>query len=31
MNKTLWLGIYPGLGTAQLDYIAEKMEKFFLV
>jgi CDP-6-deoxy-D-xylo-4-hexulose-3-dehydrase len=29
MNQTLWLGIYPGLGTAQLDYIAEKMEEFF--
>jgi len=29
MNQTLWLGIYPGLGTTQLDYIAEKMEEFF--
>jgi CDP-4-dehydro-6-deoxyglucose reductase, E1 len=29
MNRTLWLGIYPGLGTTQLDYIAEKMEDFF--
>ena len=29
MNQTLWLGIYPGLGAAQLDYIAEKMEDFF--
>jgi CDP-6-deoxy-D-xylo-4-hexulose-3-dehydrase len=29
MNQTLWLGIYPGLGTAQLDYIAEKLEEFF--
>jgi len=29
MNQTLWLGIYPGLGAAQLDYIAEKMEEFF--
>jgi len=29
MNQTLWLGIYPGLGEAQLDYIAEKMEEFF--
>ena len=28
MNQTLWLGIYPGLGEAQLDYIAEKMENF---
>ena len=29
MNQTLWLGIYPGLGTTQLDYIAEKMKGFF--
>ena len=29
MNQTLWLGIYPGLGTAQLDYIAETLEEFF--
>ena len=29
MNQTLWLGIYPGLGTAQLDYIVEKLEEFF--
>jgi len=29
MNQTLWLGIYPGLGGAQLDYIAEKLEDFF--
>ena len=29
MSRTLWLGIYPGLDTTQLDYIAEKMEDFF--
>jgi len=29
MTKTLWLGIYPGLGTEQLDFIAEKLESFF--
>jgi CDP-4-dehydro-6-deoxyglucose reductase, E1 len=29
MNQTLWLGIYPGLGKEQLDYVAEKMEEFF--
>jgi len=29
MNQTLWLGIYPGLGKEQLDYIAEKLEEFF--
>ena len=28
MNKTLWLGIYPALGRAQLDFIAEKIEGF---
>ena len=28
MNKTLWLGIYPALGVAQLDFIAEKMVNF---
>ena len=30
MNKTLWLGIYPGLGKSQMDYIAERLEYFFL-
>lgn len=29
MNQTLWLGIYPGLDTVHLDYIAEKVEEFF--
>ena len=29
MSQTLWLGIYPGIGKEQLDYIAEKMEEFF--
>jgi len=29
MNKTLWLGIYPALGEAQLDFVAEKIEFFF--
>ncbi|MDG6773624.1 lipopolysaccharide biosynthesis protein RfbH [Thiomicrorhabdus sp. ZW0627] len=29
MNQTLWLGIYPGLGKEQLDYVAEKLEEFF--
>jgi len=29
MNSTLWLGVYPALGTVQLDFIAEKMEEFF--
>ena len=29
MNRTLWMGIYPGLGKEHLDYIADKMEEFF--
>ena len=29
MNNTLWLGIYPGIGKKQLDYIAVKIEEFF--
>ena len=28
MNQTLWLGIYPGLGEVQLDFVAEKMVSF---
>jgi CDP-6-deoxy-D-xylo-4-hexulose-3-dehydrase len=28
MSQTLWLGIYPGLGESQLDYIAKKLEEF---
>jgi len=31
MNQTLWLGIYPGLGKEQLDFMAEKIEDFFRV
>ena len=29
MNQTFWLGIFPGLTTQHLDYIAEKIEEFF--
>ena len=29
MNQTLWVGIYPGLDSAHLNYIAEKVEEFF--
>lgn len=29
MNRTLWLGVFPGLGAQQLNYIAEKLEEFF--
>jgi len=28
MNKTLWLGIYPALGEAQLTFVAEKIHAF---
>ncbi len=29
MNQTFWLGVYPGLGEAQLEYIATQLETFF--
>lgn len=29
MNQTFWLGIYPGLGQEQFDFIGEKLEEFF--
>ncbi|HEX5373689.1 MAG TPA: lipopolysaccharide biosynthesis protein RfbH [Aquabacterium sp.] len=29
MNQTFWLGTFPGLTTAHLDYIADKLEEFF--
>jgi CDP-6-deoxy-D-xylo-4-hexulose-3-dehydrase len=29
MNQTLWIGIYPGLSTEHLNYIAVKLEEFF--
>lgn len=28
MNQTFWLGVFPGLQTAHLDYIAVKLEEF---
>lgn len=28
MNNTFWLGIYPGLGETELDYVAGKIESF---
>jgi CDP-6-deoxy-D-xylo-4-hexulose-3-dehydrase len=27
MNDTFWVGVYPGLGEAQLDYIVETMRR----
>ncbi|HJW57958.1 MAG TPA: lipopolysaccharide biosynthesis protein RfbH [Burkholderiaceae bacterium] len=29
MNRTFWLGTFPGLSQEQLDYIAGKLEEFF--
>ena len=29
MNKSFWVGVYPGLGEPQLDFIASKLEEFF--
>ncbi len=28
MNKTFWIGIYPGLSTIQLDFVAQKLQEF---
>jgi CDP-6-deoxy-D-xylo-4-hexulose-3-dehydrase len=29
MNRSFWVGVYPGLGVPHLDFIAEKLEEFF--
>ncbi len=29
MNQTFWLGVFPGLTTDHLEYIADKLEEFF--
>jgi CDP-6-deoxy-D-xylo-4-hexulose-3-dehydrase len=29
MHRTFWLGVYPGLGEPQLDFIASTLEAFF--
>lgn len=29
MNQAFWLGVYPGLGQEQFDYVGEKLEEFF--
>jgi len=29
MNQTFWLGVWPGLGREQLDYVVDKLEEFF--
>ena len=28
MNRVFWLGVYPGLGPAQLDYVAATLREF---
>ena len=28
MNKTFWLGVYPGLSQSMLEFVAEKIESF---
>ena len=29
MHNTFWLGVYPGLGTDQLDFMGDRLEEFF--
>lgn len=29
MSSTFWVGVYPGLGQAMIDYIGERLETFF--
>jgi CDP-6-deoxy-D-xylo-4-hexulose-3-dehydrase len=29
MNNTFWIGVYPGLTEAMLDFVCEKIEVFF--
>ena len=29
MHNTFWLGVYPGLGTDQLDFMVDRLEEFF--
>ena len=29
MNNSVWIGVYPGMGKALLDYMAEKILEFF--
>ncbi|MFN7724251.1 MAG: lipopolysaccharide biosynthesis protein RfbH [Rubrivivax sp.] len=29
MHRTFWLGVYPGLSAAQLDFMASQVEAFF--
>ena len=29
MTSTFWIGVYPGLGTAELDHVLENFAQFF--
>ena len=29
MNRSFWIGVYPGLSDAMLDYVLEVFESFF--
>jgi CDP-6-deoxy-D-xylo-4-hexulose-3-dehydrase len=29
MNNTFFIGVYPGLGQPEIDYIVEKFNEFF--
>jgi CDP-6-deoxy-D-xylo-4-hexulose-3-dehydrase len=29
MARTFWIGVYPGLSAAMLDYTADKIREFF--
>jgi len=29
MSNTFWLGVYPGLSTEMLDYVADELEQYF--
>lgn len=29
MNRTFWIGVYPGLDRARLDFVVEKLRHFF--
>ena len=28
MNRVFWIGVYPGLGRPQLDYVADTLRAF---